>query len=166
METLFENSYIRSPEIAKNFYRYICFKRPFILTFDIFIGLSFIINTIYLIFGYTATYSVLVLAPVFYLFQIIQYLRAVKTMIKCDNELANGTATTVNTIVTSESMKCTSSSGSVNEIPLSKFKKVIKTKRLILVRSEAKLIYIFPKDSFTKGSSDEFIAFLNAKITR
>ena len=166
METLFENSYIRSTKIAKDFYRYICFKRPFILTFDILIGLSFIVNIISLLAGYTATYSVLVLAPIFYLFQIIQYLRAVKTMIKRDNELANGTAINVNTIVTSESIKCTSSSGSVNEIPLSKFKKVIKTKRLILVRSESKLIYIFPKDSFTKGSSDEFITFLNAKEIR
>ena len=37
------------------------------------------------------------------------------------------------------------------------------TKNLILLHSKAKLIYIFRKDTFTKGTKNDFIAFLKDK---
>ena len=37
------------------------------------------------------------------------------------------------------------------------------TKNLILLKSRANLIYILRKDTFTKGTKDDFIAFLRSK---
>lgn len=145
MDVLFENSYIRSRETAKDLYRYICFKRPFIITFDILLGLSFITNIIIWIGGDTATYGVLVFVPIFYAFQIMQYVRAVKTMVKRDNELANSAAATINTIVTNDTVKYISSYGSVNEIPLNKIKKVIKTKNLFFCVLKPNLFIFFQR---------------------
>lgn len=163
MDSLFENSYIRSKEIAKEFYRYVCFKRPFILTFDILMGLSFFTNIILLIVADTRAYSVFALVPIFCLFQIFQYQISVKTMTKRDNEMSNGMPITIDMVVSNDEMTCTASNGSVTQISFNKIRKVIQTKKLILLRSEAKLIYIFPKDSFIKGSSDEFMSFLKQK---
>lgn len=40
---------------------------------------------------------------------------------------------------------------------------VDKTKNLILLQSKASLIYIFRKDTFTKGTTDDFVIFLRSK---
>ncbi|MGI6745062.1 MAG: hypothetical protein ACOX45_02610 [Acutalibacteraceae bacterium] len=39
----------------------------------------------------------------------------------------------------------------------------MQTKNLILLRSEANLVYIFCKDTFSKGTPDEFLTFLSKK---
>ncbi len=84
-------------------------------------------------------------------------------MVSRDNEVNGGNSIHVDTIVTNEFIQNTSSTGSVNRIPYSKIKKVIQTKNLILLRSEANLVYIFCKDTFSKGTPDEFLTFLSKK---
>lgn len=41
--------------------------------------------------------------------------------------------------------------------------KAVQTENLILLRSKANLIYIFRKDTFIKGTHEEFIMFLRGK---
>ena len=163
MNILFENNYTRTKELAKEIYQHFYFKRPLNIIFDVLFGLSFIANIVSLILGQYSNNGVLIFAPLFIAFQFYLYFKAVSVMIKRDNEVNSDNPIHVETIVTDEFIRNTASTGSVNEIPYSKIKKAIQTKNLILLWSKANLIYIFRKDSFTKGDTAEFIAFLRQK---
>ena len=69
----------------------------------------------------------------------------------------------VETIVTNEYIQNTASTGAVNKLEYDKIRNSVQTKNLILLRSKANLIYIFRKDTFTKGNKEDFISFLNGK---
>ena len=83
-------------------------------------------------------------------------------MVKRDSEV-HGKEISVETIVTNECIQNTASTGAVNKLEYDKIRSAVKTKNLILLRSKANLIYIFRKDTFSKGTTDEFIAFLTSK---
>lgn len=163
MDIIFENSYTRTNELAKEIYQYIYYKRPIYIFFDIVLGLGFFANLATLIFEQYCNVSVFVTVALFFTLQFYLYFKSVKNLLKRDQEITNGNAICVNIIVTNDFILNTSSTGSVNEIPFSKIKKAIQTKNLILIRSEANLLYIFRKDSFTKGNASEFITYLNQK---
>ena len=83
-------------------------------------------------------------------------------MVKRDSEV-HGKEISVETIVTNEYIQNTASTGAVNKLEYDKIRNSVQTKNLILLRSKANLIYIFRKDTFTKGNKEDFISFLNGK---
>ena len=83
-------------------------------------------------------------------------------MVKRDIEV-HGKEISVETIVTDDFIQNKASTGAVNKLELNRIKNAAQTKNLILLRSKANLIFIFRKDTFTKGSKDDFIAFLKTK---
>jgi len=83
-------------------------------------------------------------------------------MVKRDAEV-HGKEISVETIVTDAFIQNTATTGAVNKLEYDKIRNVVQTKNLILLRSKANLIYIFRKDTFTKGTKDDFIAFLKVK---
>ena len=107
-------------------------------------------------------WGVFIFVPLFLLFQLYCYFRQVNTMVKRDSEV-HGKEISVETIVTNEYIQNTASTGAVNKLEYDKIRSAVKTKNLILLRSKANLIYIFRKDTFSKGTKDEFIAFLASK---
>ena len=164
MNILFENSHIRTRELAKEIYWYICFKRPFNVIFNVFFGLLFVaIIAISLITEQYNYNSTIILVPLFILFQFYVYFKSVNNMMKRDYEISGDNPLREEMFATDEFIRNTVSTGSVYEIPYSKIKKVVKTKNLILLLSKANLIYIFRKDSFAKGTPAEFLAFLREK---
>lgn len=163
MDIIFENSYTRTKELLKEVYNFYYFKRSIYIILDIVIGLSFLVNVVWLFMGYNVNFYVMFLAPLFFVIQFFQYFKSVNTIIKRDYEINKGSLIHVNTIVTEHSLKNTASTGSKNEVDFSQIKKAVQTKNLILLRSQANLIYILRKDTFTKGTCKEFIEFLNKK---
>ena len=164
MDSLFENNYTRTLAITKELYRYWSFKRPFLVVFDILFGLFFVYHIIeYVVYHYSYNLIMSIYAPLFFLLQFYLYHRAAKTVIKRDMEIMNGRFMNIKIIATDQLIQNISSTGSISKVPYFKIEKVIQTKNLILLRSEAKLIYMLPKNSFTKGTPEEFIAFLRQK---
>lgn len=162
MESLFENSYVRNKELAQEIYRYYYFQRKFLVACYIIISLSFFANVLMIIFENTVNWGILAFVPLFFFFQIYCYFRQVNTMVKRDIEV-HGKEISVETIVTDDFIQNKASTGAVNKLELNRIKNAAQTKNLILLRSKANLIYIFRKDTFTKGSKDDFIAFLKTK---
>ena len=160
METLFENSYVRNKELAKEIYRYYYFQRKGLIVCYVLLLLSFFGNI--LIFEKTYNWGVCIFVPLFFLFQLYCYFRQVNTMVKRDIEV-HGKEISVETIVTNEYIQNTASTGAVNKLEYDKIRNSVQTKNLILLRSKANLIYIFRKDTFTKGNKEDFISFLNGK---
>lgn len=159
MEILFENSYVRNKELAKEIYFYSYFQRKLIVVFYILLAVSFSTNIYLIIFKQIYNWSVLILVPSFLLFQIYGYFRQVNLAVKRDNEVSRKEIV-VETIVTNEYIQNTDSTGAVNRLEYNNIKSVVQTKNLILLYSKANLIYVFRKDTFTKGTKDEFITYL------
>lgn len=162
MEILFENSYVRNKELAKEIYRYYYFQRKWLVVCYALLLLSFLGNILISIFEKTYNWCVFIFVPLFFVFQFYCYFRQVNTMVKRDNEV-HGKEISVETIVTSEYVHNTASTGAVNKLEYDKIRNAVQTKNLILLRSKANLIYIFRNDTFTKGNKEDFICFLNAK---
>ena len=163
MDILFENKYQRTETIYKEMYQYLCFKTPMRIFFDIIIGLSFILNIFFIISGEYYTISVLFFVPIFFGIQFYQYFKAVKLSIKRQAEISSKDDVFIDIIITDTEILSKASTGAETKTSLSKIKKLIKTKNLIMLQTEAKLIYIFHKDAFTTGSANEFLTFLKTK---
>ena len=162
METLFENSYVRNKELAKEIYRYYYFQRKWLVVCYALLLLSFLGNILTSIFEKTYSWGVCIFVPLFFLFQLYCYFRQVNTMVRRDSEV-HGKEISVETIVTNEYIQNTASTGAVNKLEYDKIRNSVQTKNLILLRSRANLIYIFRKDTFTKGNKEDFISILNGK---
>ncbi len=162
MNILFENSYIRNKDLAKELYGYIFFRRNYLFVAYIVLLVSFIINLILLITTGSANWFVFVFVPFFLLLRLFTYFQSIKLMVKRDSELSGGPVE-VKTIVTEEFIQHTNSTGGVNKLEYDKIKKCNQTKNLILLQSDAKLIYVFRKDAFSIGSCDAFVEFLRSK---
>ena len=162
MEILFENSYVRNKLLAKEIYTYYYFQRKWLVVCYALLLLSFLGNILISIFEKTFNWGVFIFVPLFFLFQLFCYFQQVSTMVKRDSEV-HGKEISVETIVTNECIQNTASTGAVNKLEYDKIRSAVKTKNLILLRSKANLIYIFRKDTFFKGTKDEFIAFLASK---
>ena len=162
METLFENKYVRNEAIMKEVYQYFYFKRPLYLVIDTIIGLIFVANIAVWLSGGSMNFAVLIAVPLFLLIRFVIYRGAVDMLLKQDKDMYKGKAVKVQNIVTEGSIK-TVILKSMNKITYSKIKVAIDTKHLIIVCSDRDMMYVFEKDSFTKGTSGEFITFLKGK---
>lgn len=162
MEILFENSYVRDKQMAKEIYKYFYFQSKLFVVCSILLLLCFLCNIVITIFVGTYNWLVYIIVPLFFLLRLYGYFIQVNTMVKRDNEV-HGKEITVETIVTNEYIQNTVSTGAVNRLEYDRIKKAVQTKKLILLRSKANLIYIFRKETFTKGNQQEFIKFLIGK---
>ena len=162
MEVLFENSHVRNQELAKEIYRYYYFQRKWLVVCNALLLLSFLSNIFISIFAKTYNWSVLVFVPLFFLFQFYSYFRQVNTMVKRDREV-HGKEISVETIVTNEYIQNTASTGATNKLYYDNIRNTVQTKNLILLRSKANLLYVFRKETFTKGDTESFLRFLNDK---
>ena len=86
----------------------------------------------------------------------------VKTTLKRDIELFGKPLSGV-TKVTCDSIITEAEFAGNTETGLDKIKCAHQTKNLILVRTKARLIFIFRKDGFSIGTKEDFVAFLKNK---
>jgi hypothetical protein len=158
MDILFENRYTRTKEIMREYCGYMFFLRPSMVICDCLL-VFFVVASI-LLGGSPGIALVLVLTAAA---QLILYFYTPNAMEKRDAEAASGGTITVEAAATDDLLLFRVSNGAEQELPYVKMKKVAQTKRLILIYTEAKLCYILPKDTFTKGTAEAFLAFLKEK---
>lgn len=162
MEVLFENSYTRDEKLIKEIYRYEYFRRKLLIIFDIVMILCLLSNILILVVEKKCYWGVFILAPLYFFYKFFCYWRQVRMILKRDQEV-HGKEISVETIVTNEYIQNTASTGAVNQLAYDNIQNVVQTKNLILLRSEANLVYIFQKDAFTIGNAEDFIRFLKDK---
>lgn len=158
MDTLFENRYTRTKEIMREYCGYMFFRRPSMRICDLLL-VFFVVSSILL--GSSPVIAVVLLLTA--AAQVLAYVYTPAAMQKRDAEAASGGTITVESAATDDLLRFQVSNGAAQELPYAKMKKVVQTKRLILINSEAKLWYILPKDTFTKGTAEDFLAFLKTK---
>lgn len=163
MDILFENSYVRNKALVKELYAFYFFRRPLIIASHILLALCIPLHLYnYFMSGWDAVHWLLVFLIIYFFLRIPLYFHQVNTVLRRDRELFDGEIS-ISTVVTDQCLEITSPDGAINQFSLEKIIKVHQTKNLILLHSKAKLTFIIRKDAFTKGSADEFKAFLRSK---
>jgi len=162
MEILFKNNYTRTKELAKEFYGYLLFGSPLSIVLNILMVVALVEGIIVTALNNLEgiTWTVIIFFLIVY--RVYTYFYAVKMMIKRDLEV-NGKEIEIEITVTNEHIMSVSTRKDENMLEYGNITKVFQTKNLILVKTKAKLVHIFRKDSFTVGNKDDFIVFLKDK---
>ncbi len=161
MEPLFENSHLNDKAMLKEFYGYFFYKSPVYIALYIIMGAAFISSLAILILDHIFT-AALILAPLCMLLPTFRYFHSIKVQNKRNNEISS-TPIEVKSAIFEDYIENTSSNGALTRIEFNKIKSAVQTKNLIMLRSDAKLVYVLRKDTFTKGTKEEFVAFLKSK---
>ncbi len=163
MEPLFINRYIRDEAVIREYHRAYYFDSIHLCLYA-FVGISFIFNLVLLLTGHAAFDSLLFLAAAVVIFFFL-YHRRIVIAIKRDKEQFGQPPLTVYE-VSETGIRIGINDHFSEEVPFSQFRHVKETKHLILLPSRARLLYIFHKDGFVKGSVPEFNRFLYEKKIR
>ena len=157
MEILFENTYTRTEASAKEIFRYFFFKRKLLIALGVLFLLTLILN------AYAGDWMIVIMLCVFFvLFFAFGYSRNVNLIIRRDEEISPNPIT-VSTVVTDGYIQPSTSLGSVYKIYFRDIKQAAQTKNYILLTTKAMQILAFRKAGFSKGTPEEFIAFLRTK---
>ena len=166
METLFENRYVRTKEHIKDMYRYILFVGSGAIASHILTLVLVAINVAIIVTDKSmSSYSYIVIFVIitFPLMRVVNYVRAVNFTVNKDMELNNGGMAYISLDVREDIFTFTSTSGSRSDVSYMELRAVKQTKNLILLSTDTNICYVFPKDSFTKGSAIGFKEFLKSK---
>lgn len=164
MEERFVNQHIYTKEFYREFLSYFYFKRSYAVFYYSILAICFIFGILLVtIFDSDILAIYLLITPVIIFFiQILKYIRTKKLRYNQDLEINSGKPIEVKFSVTESEIEVLISD-SKKIIPLSKIKKVIKTKNYYLLLSHSKIGFAFKKDSFIKGAQEEFLSFLASK---
>lgn len=166
MEFVFVNQYFLSKEFYKEFYTYFYFKKTSLLCINLLFLIGFIIAIILLIMGNTtsAFSSCIVVVPLLWIVNLIRFVRARKISMGRDLKTNNGEPHEVKYIVTNEEIEFYDiSTGSNIKIGFSLINKLYETRNYYVLSTRTKQCCTFKKDSFSKGSPKDFLAFMTNK---
>lgn len=162
MEPLFECRYTRTESVMREYLRTTLLLAPFAIALYVLTGY-------YLIEGikvwiYTGQFYPLYLVMVAVLpgFIYYSYRRNLKLMVSRELEQNHGQPFTLHCAVAQDTLTISGPFGS-QENGFDVIQKVKTSKNLILLYTKSRLVWIFPKDSFTRGSAGEFLTFLKNK---
>lgn len=164
MEPLFINRHIRDEAVYKEVYRSHFFS-PLMITLLSLAALAYIASLVLAIMGQDILYENLIVMPVALGVIFLSYRLRLSTALKRDKEQFGQAPLTVYE-VSERGIRIGVNDHFSQEVPFSEIRRATETKHLILLTSRARLLYIFHKDGFIKGSVPEFNRFLWEKHIR
>lgn len=169
MQIIFENQFICTKDYYKEFYKYICFKRPIIITINIILSISFIVSILSMIFpefivldANTAKANIATVLIILCL-QIYVFFRNKNLAYNRALERNKGNPMEVRLSITEKDMNIFTNSEKDMNIEFANIEKTIETKDYYILVSKAKLAIALKKDAFIKGTANEFKEFLKQK---
>lgn len=161
METLFENTYTRDGEWAKDCYGYIYFRRPIVIVLDV-------LAVLYLVWGVydlavNSVINALGIFPFFWaVMSVLLYRKNCKLTMQRDFEM-HGRPIEMTTTLTNKGIAISQSTGALYRISYTDIKKVVQTKKYIYLWSKTNMFYPMKKDGFSVGNGEELLRFLRNK---
>ena len=165
MEGLFCNKFVRDEDTAKEVYVYWYFKKPLLIVVYSLIALYSLACILGFILDFESAkeaLGVFVMGVFVFVLMIVSYHSQVKAMVQRDKEMSGGKPLCCE-ISVSENEITLSALESRSSVAMSNIKSAFETENYIVVLTKARLMFIFKKDSFTKGDAKSFIAFLKEK---
>lgn len=168
MESLFELRYVLTPETYRDFFRWGYFYRPASLALNIFCIIFFLFELILLVLrqGYNLFYMLFfLLVPVL---RVFGYYRALRLMGKRLLEI-NQEPPISEILLYSDHLIDRVNRGSNCEekyLEYQNIKCVYELRRTILILTNAKLVFILPKDAFVKGDAESLAQYFLSRGIR
>ncbi|MCR5809053.1 MAG: YcxB family protein [Clostridiales bacterium] len=164
MEPLFENSFDLNEETMKEFLR--SNRKTSLLVFIILDVAVMLFFFLYYLIAYSEIalfYPVAALALI--AFSFAMYAVSEKRTLRALREQTDGKPYIVTRRFFGEEFRSSDSiSGGEVAVEYEKIAKVVETKNLLILRTNAKLNYILRKDAFTMGTPEEFKSFIEGRI--
>ena len=167
-DILFENRFTHTQEYYNELYFAIYFRK-----LRLAIGCLLIIaGSVLMAFGLGTYESIPVeiivigssVATTFYLIIVLRYFRIRKLKYRQAQELNSNEPVEAVLFVHEEGIEILNALlGIYRTITFDKIEKALKTKHYYILITEAKIHWIFKKDGFTRGTSEEFVVFLASK---
>ena len=167
MELLFENKFNRSKKDYKESYVKILFSSFLLPLIILLIFMLIILSLVYPSdYGKGETFGI-AFSLILYLIILLNNNIYKLPELSFNRDLEQNHGNSMLSIIsfTDEKVIYDSSTNTHLEFPYHYIKSVKKTKNLFLIITKANMIYILRKDSFTKGSSEEFLTFIKSKIS-
>ena len=161
-DALFELEYVRKLEDLKAAYRRVFF----LMTSSLILHTMIVV----MLLGYaylgvrTRDRMYLILAGVMLaalLLRVWQYWWSMRLLERREKETFNGKAPTVHVEVFDDFIRTTQNGGGPStETPVSSLKQAFRAKDLIVIRTKANLLFVFPVSGFRQGTPEDFLRFL------
>lgn len=162
MEILFENKYTRNKELLKDVYTYAYFRRPLYIVLYIYFLLYLAWGIYDAITNRSFSSPLLIIPVIWFALILLMYFRNINTVLKRDLEI-HGKPIEVVVTVTDEKISQKQSTGSEYYLNYVDIKRAAHNENYIFLWSKTNLIYLFKIDSFSIGSADDLICFLQKK---
>ncbi len=166
---MFENEYICTKKYYKEYYIYSYLKKPIIIILNILLSINFITNLFFIIFPQLSNIDIntaqlyIVNVLVILCIEIYIYIKNVNLAYNKDLERNNGNDIEIKLVINEDDIKISNSLEKDINIGFKNIQKVIKTKNYFILLSKAKLGIALKKDSFIKGTVNEFEKLLKQK---
>ena len=162
-EPLFELRYERTAEHTKEAYQFLYFKTPkavAILGLSILLILWNFVKGIWVRDRFYLVFAVLALALLGS--RIWSYYRTMRTYAQRERELIIDGSRETDLLIYDDRLLIRNSAGNA-ETALENFKRVYRTKHLIILQTKGRLMYLLPTDAFVKGTPEECVRFFESK---
>lgn len=160
METLFVNQYYRTAEVDKEIYKVLYLQR---ISIYLYFGYMLLLGIImYILYGIFPLILVLVIILAYCIALFFGYRKTVKTSCKRTEETL-GPNPLMYIEIAADQIRTFGPRGYRGEYNYYQLKKVIQTKNLILLQTNANLVHILHKQGFSPASCEDFLQFLRSK---
>ena len=163
-EVLIKSRYVRDAVVLKEFYRHYFFTRPLMICLHVLYALVFAECVVLCTLGSPVAIGGCIFLAFMMGMHVLSYHRTVKIVLAREAEVSGGTME-LEMVMTDTCIRSTTANGTT-EVGYDKIKDVSQTKNLILIRTNAKLIYILPKDSFEIGNKETLFSLCEEKGIR
>lgn len=161
---LFENSYTQSEKILSRFFKYTFFKSNFMMTADILLAALFVYCIVNTLQTGTAN-SYLIVPPLFAAYQFFLYKSTFRRSWQSVLRAGGGTPPQQTTKI-DDSGVYVNVYGDKSSFSYERLKRLVVTKDLMLLYTDAKQAIILPTDKFTAGTAEGFIGYAAEKGIR
>ena len=162
MEPKFKAQFNVTKELLKSLSFFMYFLRPIRIVLNVLFLLYFA-NAVYVFFAYYyyVTFG-LWFIPLVWAFEVYAYFRSINLSMKRYKETHNENSNATYEFF-DDHFESTATTGTEYNVDYSSIVKFTNNKKLVFLRSKARLIYWIPINSLEGGDLDEFKAFLKTK---
>jgi len=169
METIFENQYAHNKQFFNEFFGYHYFRKPARIASNMLFAIAFVLGLLYFFhpgfaIKHNQTAMMFISIPaVFWSALAAKLFRYRQLGKRQELEINAGKKLDAKMHVYNNYIVVISPAGIQNTIPFYHVKTVAKTKNLYILHTQSKLEVIFERNSFTKGTVEDFVVFLRHK---
>lgn len=168
MESLFELRYVLTRELYRDFYRWGYFYRPASLAVNVLCIIPFVFELILLALGHGYSLRYMLFLPLLLVLHVIGYYNALRVTGKRLLEV-NQEPPISEILLYSDHLLDRVNRGSNCEekyLEYQNIKCVYELRRTVLILTNAKLVFILPKDAFVKGDAEGLVQYFLSRGIR